>query len=100
MALSCEIDFSVPGVSAIVDTTRERVCALSAADVTEDEIERTDTILAGVAYQRCVPAETHVSIFVSDAVAEQAIADSLRAADVGERTTVVEGRRFLAELVG
>lgn len=45
------IDFSTPRVSEVVDKTRKRMLNLSADDVTEDEIVKTDTILAGVAYQ-------------------------------------------------
>lgn len=45
------MDFSIPGVSDATDRTRKRMANLSADDVTEDEIEKTDTVLAGLAYQ-------------------------------------------------
>jgi hypothetical protein len=44
---SGRIDCSNPRVSEVVDNTRERMATLSADDITEDEIERTDTVLAG-----------------------------------------------------
>jgi len=93
------IDFSKPRISDVVDTTRKRMAALSADDVTEDEIEKTDTILAGLAYQYATSGATHVTVFVSDAVAEQAIEDALAAASVGDETAVIEGRVFINELV-
>lgn len=96
---SGRIDFSVPRVSETVDKTRTRMGALSADDVTEDEIEKTDTILAGLAYQYVVERETHVSVFVSDRVAEQATTDVLSVVGVGDRTSVIDGRAFLEELV-
>lgn len=94
------IDFSKPRVSDVVDTTRKRMAALSAPEVSEDAIEKTDTILAGLAYQYATSGATHVTVFVSDAVAEQAIGDALAAAGVGEETAVIEGRTFINELVG
>ncbi|WP_459886349.1 hypothetical protein [Halostagnicola bangensis] len=72
---------------------------LSADDVTDDEIEKTDTVLAGLAYQYIENDAIHVSVLVSDSVAERAIGDALSAVGVGERTSVVEGRSLLAELV-
>ncbi|MFC6733967.1 hypothetical protein [Haladaptatus sp. DYSN1] len=93
------IDFSVSGVSAVVDKTRTRMAALSADDVTEDEIEKTDTILAGLAYQFVSEGASHVSVLVSDRIAERAIADVLSAVDAGGRTSVIEGREFLKDLV-
>lgn len=95
---SSRIDFSKPRVSEVVDKTRKRMAALSADDVTEDEIERTDTVLAGLAYQYATGGASHVTIFVSDTIAEQAIGDVLGAVDVSN-TTVIEGRAFLEELV-
>ena len=71
---------------------------LSADDVTEDEIEKTDTVLAGLAYQYVVSDDTHVTVFVSDTIAERAIDDVLSAVGVGDRTMIVEGRAFLDEL--
>ena len=82
------IDFSKPRVSEVVDTTRTRMAALSAADVTEDTIEKTNTILAGLAYQYATSGATHITVFVSDAVAEQAIKDVLAVAGVSEGTAV------------
>ncbi|MFC4990551.1 hypothetical protein [Saliphagus infecundisoli] len=94
-----QIDFTLSGVSTVVDKTRRRMGALSADDVTEDDIEKTDTILAGLAYQYTVQNDTHVAVLVSDSIAEQAIADALAAAGVEDRATVVEGRRLLQSLV-
>jgi hypothetical protein len=96
---SGRIDFSNPRVSEVVDKTRKRMVNLSADDVTEDEIERTDTVLAGLAYQYATGGATHVAIFVSDRIAEQAIEDVLSATDVSDTTAVIEGRAFLEELV-
>ena len=93
------IDFSIPGVSDATDRTRKRMASLSADDVTEDEIEKADTVLAGLAYQYAADASTQVTVLVSDRVAERAIEDVLSAMDVGDRTAVVEGREFLASLV-
>ena len=72
---------------------------LSADDVSEDQIEKTDTVLGGLAYQFLADDAPHVSVLVSDTVAERAIADALVAVGVGDRTAVVEGRDFLDELV-
>lgn len=94
-----EIDFTLATVSDVVDKTRRRMLALSADDVTEDDIEKTDTILAGLAYQYVVRKETHVAVLVSDTIAERAIEDALSAVGVGDRTTVVEGRTLLQALV-
>ncbi|ODR83283.1 hypothetical protein BG842_14005 [Haladaptatus sp. W1] len=73
--------------------------SLSADDVTEDEIEKTDTILAGLAYQYVTEGQTHVAVLVSDTIAEQAIRDVLVAVGVEDRISVVEGRVLLNELV-
>ena len=96
---SGRIDFSNPRVSEVVDKTRERMAALSADDVTEDEIERTDTVLAGLAYQYATGGASHVAIFVSDRIAEQALEDVLTAVEISNTTAVIEGRAFLEELV-
>jgi len=94
-----EVDFSNPRVSEIVDRTRTRMATLSADDVTEDEIEKTDTVLAGLAYQYATGGESHVTVVVSDTIAEQAIEDTLAAMGVGGETSVVEGRAFLDTLL-
>lgn len=94
-----QIEFSNPRVSAIVDRTRARMATLSADDVTEDEIERTDTVLAGLAFQYAVGTDTPVTVLVSDAVAEQAISDVLSATEVDDSIAVVEGRALLNTLV-
>ena len=93
------IDFSTPRVPEVVDKTRRRMVSLSADDVTEDEIEKTDTILAGLAYQFVVEDAAHVAVLVSDTIAEQAIRDVLVAVGVEDRTSVVEGRVLLNDLV-
>ena len=67
--------------------------------VTEDQIEKTDTILAGLAYQYVVEDAAHVAVLVSDTIAEQAIRDVLVAVGVEDRTSVVEGRVLLNDLV-
>lgn len=72
---------------------------LSAEDVSEDEIEKADTVLAGLAYQHASTTETPVAVFVSDSVAEQAIHDVLSAMDLDTQVLVLEGRQFLQELV-
>lgn len=90
-----EVDFSNPRVSEIIDRTRTRMLNLSADDVTEDEIEKTDTVLAGLAYQCATGEMTHVTVLVSDTIAEQAIGDTLAAMGVGDETSLVEGREFL-----
>lgn len=94
-----EVDFSEPDVVDTIDRTRERIFSLSADDVTQDEIETTDAILAGLAYQYRTDQSSHVAILVSDRVAEQAIEDVLTAMDAGDQTAVVEGRVFLNELL-
>jgi hypothetical protein len=96
---SGQIDFSKPRVPEVVDKTRKRMLNLSADDVTEDEIEKTDTILAGITYQYATSGATHVTVFVSDTIAERAIDDVLSAMGVENEITVVEGRMFLKELV-
>lgn len=60
------IDFSKPGVSEVVDNPRKRMANLSAEDVTEDQIEKADTILAGIAYQYIKSEASYVTVFVSD----------------------------------
>jgi hypothetical protein len=65
----------------------------------EDDIEKTDTVLAGLAYQYVVRKETHVAVLVSDTIAERAIEDALSAVGVADRTTVVEGRALLQSLI-
>lgn len=94
-----EVDFSNPRVSEVIDRTRTRMVNLSADDVSEDEIEKTDTVLAGLAYQYATEDASHVTVLVSDTIAEQAIEDVLAAMEVGEKTTVVEGRAFLDTLL-
>lgn len=90
------VDFDDPTVSGVIDRTRQRMASLSADDVTEDEIEKTDTVLAGVAYQ-LAESEQSVGVLVSDALAEQAIGDILSAEGVD--TTISEGRAFVRRLV-
>jgi len=89
------VDFDDPTVSAVIDKTRQRMASLSADDVTEDEIEKTDTVLAGVAYQLAQDEES-VGVLVSDEVAERAISDVLSPEGCG--VTVVEGRKFVKTL--
>jgi hypothetical protein len=72
---------------------------LSAEDVTEDNIEKTDTILAGLAYQYAMDDTAHVIVLVSDTKAEQAIEDVLTAVGVGDTTMIIEGRDFIDTLV-
>ena len=88
--------FDAPAVSTVIDRTRERMAALSADDVTEDEIEKTDAVLAGVAYQ-LAQNDQSIGVLVSDSIAEQAIADVLSAE--GCEVSVVEGREFVTSLV-
>lgn len=95
---SGQIDYGDPDVSRVVDRTRQRMAKRSGSDVSEDEIERADTVIAGLAYQYVTGSATHVSVFVSDRLAEAAIRDVLSAKGVGDRTLVVEGRAFLDEL--
>jgi len=94
-----EVDFIDPGVSDAIDRTRERIYSLSADDVTEDEVETTDAVLAGLAYQYATEQSQQVAILVSDRLAEQAISDVLSAMGVEGETGVVEGRIFLSELL-
>lgn len=95
---SVAVDFENPEVSDIVDRTRVRMAALAADDVSADEIEKTDTVLAGVAYQ-LAGAQPAVGVLVSDTLAARAISDVLAAAGHGD-ITVVDGRGFISELVG
>jgi hypothetical protein len=94
-----EVDFTDSGVSDAIDRTRERIYSLSADDVTEDEVETTDAVLAGLAYQYATEQSRQIAVLVSDMLAEQAIADVLAAMEVNERTDVIEGRTFLHELL-
>lgn len=93
------IDFSNPGVSDAVDRTRKRMGKLSADDVSEDEIEKTDTVLAGLAYQYATETSMHVTVLISDRIAEQAIGDVLSAMEFDNTFSVVEGRTFLQSLL-
>jgi predicted nucleic acid-binding protein len=95
-AQSVSVAFDDPEVSSVVDRTRERMAAVSADDVTEDEIEKTDAVLAGVAYQLASDHE-RVGVLVSDTVAERAIADVLAASGC-ETVRVVDGRAFIQAL--
>ena len=63
---------------------------LSVEDVTEDNIEKTDTILAGLAYQYAIDDMVHVTVLVSDTKAEQAIEDALTAVGVGDIITGIK----------
>ncbi len=92
-----QIDFTISNVSTIVDKTRTRMAKLSASDVSEDDIEKTDTILAGLAYQYARENQD-VSVLVSDRLAQQAIADVLSSTTVSEYILVVEGRELLKDL--
>lgn len=94
-----EVDFSNPCVSETVDRTRTRMVNLSADDIAEDDIEKTDTVLAGLAYQYATGDASHVTVLVSDTIAEQAIKDVLAAMDARDETTVLEGRTFLDMLL-
>jgi hypothetical protein len=94
-----EVDFTAGGVSAAIDRTRERIYNLSADDVTEDEIETTDAVIAGLAYQYATEGSRQVAILVSDRLAERAIDDVLAAMGVGNETAVVDGREFLQACV-
>lgn len=93
------IDFTNPRVSETIDRTRTRMLNLAVHDITEDEVEKTDTILAGLAYQYATDTTNHVTVLVNDAVAERAIEDVLRAMDVGDETAVIEGTQFLKKLL-
>ncbi|XGI82759.1 hypothetical protein ACEU6E_05595 [Halorutilales archaeon Cl-col2-1] len=93
---SAETDFGVSGVSNVVDDTRDRMANISSDDVSQDEIEKTDTVLAGLAYQYSRISD-HVAVLVSDRVAERAIRDVLTSRT--KSITVVEGREFINHLV-
>lgn len=86
-------------MSDAIDRTRERIYSLSADDVTEDEVETTDAVLAGLAYQYATERSKQVAILVSDTLAERAIEDVLGAMGVDDQTTVVEGRSLLNDLL-
>ncbi len=45
-----EIDYKNPNVSEVIDRMRNRMVNLSADDVSEDEVEKTDTVLGGLAF--------------------------------------------------
>jgi hypothetical protein len=92
------VDFTDSGVSSAIDRTRERIYSLSANDLTEDEVETTDAVLAGLAYQYAAEQSCQVAILVSDRLAEQAIGDALSSMDLKEKIDVVEGKTFLDEL--
>ena len=94
-----EIDYENPQVSEAIDRTRTRMVNLSDDDVSEDEIEKTDTVLAGLAYQYATDPQAHVTVFVSDRIAEEAIRDVLSAMDIENRILVVEGRQFIQDLL-
>jgi hypothetical protein len=94
-----DVDYENPAVSRAIDRTRKRMLNISSEDVSEDEIEKADTVLAGLAYQYASKSETQVTVFVSDSVAEQAIRDVLSAIDIGDQVRIVEGRQFIQELV-
>jgi len=94
-----EVDFTDPDVSDVIDRTRERIYSLSADDVTEDEVETTDAVLAGLAYQYATEQSRQVAVLVSDKLAEEAIDDVLAAIGAEKDTNVVEGRDFLINLV-
>ena len=93
-----EIAFTSPNVSRIVEKTRTRMAKLAASDVSEDDIEKTDTILSGLAYQYAMENQD-VSVLVSDRLAQRAITDVLESTAVSEYIVVVEGRELLNELV-
>ena len=91
-----ELDFSAPGVSRVVDRTRERMAKLSAEGVDEDDIEKTDTVLSGHVVGILESGETDfVTLLVSDRLAESANEDVLNAEGYSDGCQVVEGRRFL-----
>lgn len=94
-----DVDYKSPSVSRAIDRTRKRMLNLSAEDVSEDEIEKADTILAGLAYQHASDSATQVTVIVSDSIAEQAIQDVLSAMDVAEHVLVLEGRQLIQELI-
>ena len=93
-----QIDFTIPNVSKIVDKTRTRMAKLAASDVSEDDIEKTDTILAGLAYQYAMEKQD-VSVLVSDRLAQRSITDVLSSTAMSEYIVVVEGRELLQKLV-
>ena len=94
-----EVDFTDSGVSDAIDRTRERICSLSSDDVTEDDVETTDAVLAGLAYQYATDQSRQVAVLVSDRLAEHAIADVLDAMAGEQKTNVVEGRALLNDLL-
>ena len=71
---------------------------LSASDVSEDDIEKTDTILAGLAYQYAMENQD-VSVLVSDRLAQRAMTDVLSSTAVSEYLLVLEGRELLKRLI-
>lgn len=94
-----EVEYENPAVSQAIDRTRKRMLNLSAEDVTEDNIEKADTVLSGLTYQYASNTGDHVTVFVSDVVAENAIRDVLSAVDVDDQVLVLEGRLFIQNLV-
>lgn len=94
-----DVDYQKPDISRAIDRTRKRIRNRSAEDVNEDDIEKADTVLAGLAYQYASKIHVHVTVFVSDLVAQRAIGDVLSAMDVDDRVLVIEGRQFVQGLV-
>ena len=70
---------------------------LSASDVSEDDIEKTDTILAGLAYQYAIENQ-NASVLVSDRLAQRAMTDVLASTSVSEYIVVIGGRELLKNL--
>ena len=68
-----EVEFTDAGVSDAIDRTCERIFHLSADDVTEDDVDTTDAVLAGLAYQYATEQSHPVAVLVSDRLAERAI---------------------------
>lgn len=86
-----------PTISKVVDQTRSRMAAVTQSDLREDEIEKTDTVLAGCAVQRATRTGNPIAVLVSDRIAERATRDVLESRD--GQFHVVEGRQLLRRLL-
>lgn len=92
------VDYTNPFVSRTMDGVRRFIA--NADGRSEDEIERADTALAGVAAQAlAVNATSHVNVYTTDIVAGEAVEAVFGREGYGDAITFVNAFGFIEALI-
>lgn len=97
VAVADRIDYTTPVVATVMDDVRSYIA--NASNRSEDQIEKADTALAGVAVQRLVRDEVlSVTVITTDTDAGAGIKRAVEAAGFEGQISVIDGFEFIDEI--